>query len=350
MNALLIDPKRIWKGVWRWYDDSMLDCCEPIDLIKLNGITLAKLACVARCNSATVELVYGVECNVEQFRSDVQLACSKRMISKYDADVENSSTSTSTGTGSSGGTCCDANAKGSTSVPTTTSSSTTTTTTTITDPNTNININTDTDTPTPPLLPPPAAQYERHITCCDIPLQQINKVIICSYHRGTLNQTGTGHFSPIGGYNAESDLVLIMDVARFKYTPHWVPLAELYKAMCVTDPSSNKSRGYMCISSTEELLSYCQCHSVSVDISVGTGVGAGVDSGVDTNTTTTTTNSTTSTTTSNSTTNKRKRQDSSIDTSNVTNPPNKISIEEYKSHLHGLVNHECELCCSHSCK
>ena len=30
------------------------------------------------------------------------------------------------------------------------------------------------------------------------------------------NQTGDGHFSPIGGYDPENDLLLIMDVARFK--------------------------------------------------------------------------------------------------------------------------------------
>ena len=38
-----------------------------------------------------------------------------------------------------------------------------------------------------------------------------------------LGQTGDGHFSPIGGYDAASDQVLLLDVARFKYPPHWVP-------------------------------------------------------------------------------------------------------------------------------
>ena len=40
---------------------------------------------------------------------------------------------------------------------------------------------------------------------------------------------GDGHFSPIGGYSAKEDLVLILDTARFKYPPHWVPLEMLYK-------------------------------------------------------------------------------------------------------------------------
>jgi Phytochelatin synthase len=31
-----------------------------------------------------------------------------------------------------------------------------------------------------------------------------------------LGQTGSGHFSPIAGYHAATDSVLILDVARFK--------------------------------------------------------------------------------------------------------------------------------------
>ena len=29
LNTLLIDPNRIYSGVWRWWDDSMLNCCDP---------------------------------------------------------------------------------------------------------------------------------------------------------------------------------------------------------------------------------------------------------------------------------------------------------------------------------
>jgi glutathione gamma-glutamylcysteinyltransferase len=45
-----------------------------------------------------------------------------------------------------------------------------------------------------------------------------------SYSRKVLGQTGDGHFSPVGGYHPGKDLALIMDTARFKYPPHWVPL------------------------------------------------------------------------------------------------------------------------------
>jgi hypothetical protein len=43
-----------------------------------------------------------------------------------------------------------------------------------------------------------------------------DEVLCVSFHRGTLNQTGDGHFSPIGGYCAEKNMVLVLDVARFK--------------------------------------------------------------------------------------------------------------------------------------
>lgn len=69
--------------------------------------------------------------------------------------------------------------------------------------------------------------------------------LVISYNRGTLLQTGTGHFSPIAGYHQASDQVLIMDVARFKYPPHWVPLKLIVKSMTLLDPSTNLSRGYL---------------------------------------------------------------------------------------------------------
>ena len=32
----------------------MLDCCEPLDVVKERGITFEKLGCLARCNGAVV--------------------------------------------------------------------------------------------------------------------------------------------------------------------------------------------------------------------------------------------------------------------------------------------------------
>jgi glutathione gamma-glutamylcysteinyltransferase len=73
--------------------------------------------------------------------------------------------------------------------------------------------------------------------------------LISNFSRAVLDQTGDGHFSPIGGYHAPSDSVLILDVARFKYPPYWVTVELLWKAMRAIDQQSQRSRGYFLISS-----------------------------------------------------------------------------------------------------
>ncbi|CAF0732887.1 unnamed protein product [Adineta steineri] len=72
--------------------------------------------------------------------------------------------------------------------------------------------------------------------------------LVCSYNRSTLGQTGTGHFSPIAGYHSQEDLVLILDVARFKYPSHWIPIELLWQSMCTIDLVTEKSRGFYLIS------------------------------------------------------------------------------------------------------
>jgi len=69
-------------------------------------------------------------------------------------------------------------------------------------------------------------------------------MVIC-YCREALGQSGAGHFSPIGGYHEGSDAVLILDVARFKYPPHWAPLADVAEAMSRVDPDTKKPRGFL---------------------------------------------------------------------------------------------------------
>lgn len=163
LNALLIDPKRKWQGVWRWFDDEMLDCCEPLDDIRVRGISMPKLTCLGRCNGALVNRVHASTVSVEDFRRAVMKCTSSRF------DGVNGS------------------------------------------------------------------------------------AMIVSYSRRKLNQTGDGHFSPIGGYHPGKDMVLIMDVARFKYPPHWVPLSQLFCAMHAIDPATNMSRGYLEVSISQEL-------------------------------------------------------------------------------------------------
>jgi len=72
-------------------------------------------------------------------------------------------------------------------------------------------------------------------------------IIVASYDRAAMGQTGSGHFSPIGGYHVNRDLALIMDVARFKYPPHWVSAEQLWSAMGRIDPATGQARGWLVI-------------------------------------------------------------------------------------------------------
>lgn len=71
--------------------------------------------------------------------------------------------------------------------------------------------------------------------------------IIVSYSRKPLGQEGGGHLSPLTAYDEASDSALLLDVAKFKYPPVWIRLADLLEAMRTIDPDSGKSRGLVVI-------------------------------------------------------------------------------------------------------
>jgi len=144
LNALEVDPQRVWKAPWRFYHENMLDCCIPLETVQRAGITMDQFACLAACNTLHVKMVRTGEASSESdFRSAV-----------------------SSGT------------------------------------------------------------------------KRTDQIIVSSYSRSALDQSGEGHFSPIGGYHPGRDLVLIMDTARFKYPPHWVSLSSLFAAMQKIDVTS----------------------------------------------------------------------------------------------------------------
>eukprot|EP01132_Coremiostelium_polycephalum_P001471 gene1471-1855_t len=153
LNSLKIDPKRLWKGPWRWFAEDMLDCCTPIESVKKRGITFTEFACLSRCNGANIRQFRGDEVDIDQFRESIKEACS--------------------GDGTH---------------------------------------------------------------------------LVISYSRKVLGQTGSGHYSPIGGYHEGRDLALVLDVARFKYSPHWVPVEVLWESMRAIDKDTNRPRGYYLMS------------------------------------------------------------------------------------------------------
>ncbi|KAK7108679.1 hypothetical protein V1264_016367 [Littorina saxatilis] len=151
LNALEIDPGRVWKGPWKWYHEDMLDCCIPTQLVREQGITFDEFSCLADCNYL----------DTQPFRVDQ---------SSNEDDFRN---------------------------------------------------------------------LVKEITLKE------DTFLICSYSRRVLGQTGDGHFAPVSGYHPDKDLVLILDTARFKYPPHWIPLSLLFESMKALDQSTGLPRGYI---------------------------------------------------------------------------------------------------------
>mmetsp|Transcript_39466 Transcript_39466/g.92200 ORF Transcript_39466/g.92200 Transcript_39466/m.92200 type:complete len:180 (+) Transcript_39466:74-613(+) len=46
LNALSVDPLRVWKGSWRWYNESMLNCCVDLNEVR-NFVTSEIQGCFA---------------------------------------------------------------------------------------------------------------------------------------------------------------------------------------------------------------------------------------------------------------------------------------------------------------
>ena len=81
-------------------------------------------------------------------------------------------------------------------------------------------------------------------------------LVVVSFSREALGQTGDGHFSPIAAYHSDTDQVLMLDVARFKYQPYWVSVADLYLSMCPLDSATGKPRGWYLLYPPEINASY----------------------------------------------------------------------------------------------
>lgn len=79
-------------------------------------------------------------------------------------------------------------------------------------------------------------------------LREANRFVLFNFNRRFIGESGSGHWSPLAAYHAPSDSVLLMDVARYKYPPVWVPVADLLRAAQDHDSVSGKARGLLVIS------------------------------------------------------------------------------------------------------
>jgi hypothetical protein len=63
------------------------------------------------------------------------------------------------------------------------------------------------------------------------------RFLAVNYHRAAgIGQVGGGHWAPIAAYHPGEDMVLLMDPARYKYPPVWVPLSALFESIMFPNP------------------------------------------------------------------------------------------------------------------
>lgn len=160
LNALQIDPGRRWKGPWRWFGEELLSCCKSLDLVAAEGLTLAEVGCLARCNGAWVQTIVATADGLPAFREAL----------------------------------------------------------------------------------------EQSVRATAGPF------VVAAYDRQGLGQTGNGHYSPLAAWHPGRDLVLILDVARFKYPPHWAPVERLFTAMQAVDSASGTARGWLLMDRADTLV------------------------------------------------------------------------------------------------
>ena len=194
LNTLAIDPRRAWKGPWRWYEESMLNCCLDPETIKEAGITINDFRCLAICQGLTVKAVLVEELLGRQ----------------------------NTITGMTGGGGKDEEDK-----------------------------NND-KTNDKAIDEFRQAVKQACTTTENANSAKKDEYLVVSYSRKVLGQTGSGHFSPVAAYDEASDSILILDTARFKYGAHWVSVPLLFEAMIPKDPDTGKTRGYILLSDTDQ--------------------------------------------------------------------------------------------------
>ena len=76
-------------------------------------------------------------------------------------------------------------------------------------------------------------------------LSESDRFVLLNFNRRFTGEVGGGHWSPLAAYHEASDSVLLMDVARYKYPPVWVPLADRVHIAILL------ARGYAALESRE---------------------------------------------------------------------------------------------------
>jgi len=189
LNAMGVDPNVRWKGGWRWYgseDMIFASCCVDEEKVKREGISMEEFRSLGRCQGLSIELkrAYPLEDDYFEAGTGMEIVADDGPEDQfYTVDDFRADIVTM-------------------------------------------------------VQNPPMFEVDE-----DNP-QSMGGFMVVSFDRSSLGQTGEGHFSPIAAYHEETDQCLVLDVARFKYAPYWVPVADLYRATKPKDKVTDKSRGW----------------------------------------------------------------------------------------------------------
>ncbi|MCX8958746.1 phytochelatin synthase family protein [Erwinia psidii] len=81
-------------------------------------------------------------------------------------------------------------------------------------------------------------------------MQQDKSFVIVNFLRSAIGQSGDGHFSPLGAYDAKSDSFLIMDVSNTEHPWIWLDSQTLFKGMHTLDGA--EYRGYLIVRESDK--------------------------------------------------------------------------------------------------
>lgn len=193
LNALAVDPGVRWRGGWRYFGDEdvlLSRCCLSQESIRRVGISMPEFAQLAACQGLRVTMKHPAvdtqDANVvTAFVTGGMVKEKMATVDDFRRDIRS------------------VLVEDSTSISETESAN-----------------DDDDDT------------------------KDVKGILVVSFARYALGQTGDGHFSPVAAYHEATDQCLVLDVARFKYQPYWVSVTDLFASTCPTDSVTGKPRGW----------------------------------------------------------------------------------------------------------
>lgn len=204
LNTLSIDPKRKWKGIWRWYSEENVKC-NNIENVLDYGMTISEFSALLKCNGVNSK-IYRPENDEYKVTKDINFSQLNKVL--YDDITINKYTCINHEKG-----CLNKN-------------------------NTKIDFN--------------VISSEFMKVCSLASSKYENFYLMCNLGRKRLGQTGDGHFTPIAAYHKRTNMGLLLDSARFKYNSRWYDINDIYASLVKKDSFTKKPRGFLLIEKNKD--------------------------------------------------------------------------------------------------